>query len=1055
MAITPNDPASFSPILQGYTGQGAFRFWCQTVLPLVYDDSLSYYELLNKVVNYLNNVISDVSQVETNVGEIVESYNDLETYVNSNYLQLVETYNQLENYVNEYFENLDVQNEINDKLDEMASSGALTVLIAPIIPQLVADWLAENITPTSPPVDASLSIQGAAADAKKTGEDITNLKSAITFNDLRTARTLNYLNGFSTTKNLLPSDAIHSGYYVDDSTGELVASDTYAYSDYIEINENGKYKVFQYYSSAWHYLYTFYAFYDSNGEYTHGGAWQSAQTTIDATSGDKYIRVSGPVSPYLNNTPMLYDCNINSAPAATDAYEDYMLTPDVPFYLFENVPFNLVANRYWEIIGERIGYPQGATGWSLTNRMPCNPGDTIIITATVASNYNLFFNTDTDGDVNKSFSVAVGENKLIVPNGAYYFALSNTTVGMNATSIKQNINAEDVRNAIATKAENIATNAQNIATNTQQISNIESTLKDGNKLVDIIPNSYVTVTGDITEYQGWSRTDYIECSDYDQLKVRFTGSSSMYNCFYNENKDFVSKFTLVTGIDNVIAIPDDAHYFILSNATTSMDTYKIWLDVVNLEILGFANPYYNNSALSNMCITYRFDSVTFSHKGQIVTKTWEDLKTALPSAPYFYVDDAKVRDVGHYPVGSIKKLIIDKNGEFKQANDTYDTNNTIIGAIENATDYFAHPTRAFGTLVKFAQRIVFNAPQEVQKEMPLDVVIALDAKEDTLYSTFDDSDFLMGYYSDNHMYGFEVGVETPMTTLALARYDKHMDFDSILCCGDSVLSYDVSIYPEDGSPYTALRQANFMLNRDKLLFVEGNHDRNIVSPVMPTKDFVNLMYRPLKRQDGVHFGGDGRPYFYRDFTDRKIRIVCLDLYDVLPDANYNYHSGYKQNQMEWLANTALNVPDSDWHVLVATHAAPYGESDGMTDNGSAPYNSNVLIGILESFKNGTSVTINSTASITEFPSYSITTNFTNAGNLIGCFVGHNHCDVDLVKNGIHYVSIECGYVEEHDKDYRSPFSYTAIAFDVVVINTTARTVNFHRIGYGNDRNYTY
>ena len=51
MSITPNDPANFTPTMQGYTGQGSFRFWCQTVLPLVYDDSLSYYELLNKVVN--------------------------------------------------------------------------------------------------------------------------------------------------------------------------------------------------------------------------------------------------------------------------------------------------------------------------------------------------------------------------------------------------------------------------------------------------------------------------------------------------------------------------------------------------------------------------------------------------------------------------------------------------------------------------------------------------------------------------------------------------------------------------------------------------------------------------------------------------------------------------------------------------------------------------------------------------------------------------------------------------------------------------------------------
>lgn len=34
-------------------------FWCQKVIPLVYDDSLSYYELLCKVVKYLNDLIDN------------------------------------------------------------------------------------------------------------------------------------------------------------------------------------------------------------------------------------------------------------------------------------------------------------------------------------------------------------------------------------------------------------------------------------------------------------------------------------------------------------------------------------------------------------------------------------------------------------------------------------------------------------------------------------------------------------------------------------------------------------------------------------------------------------------------------------------------------------------------------------------------------------------------------------------------------------------------------------------------------------------------------------
>ena len=34
-----------------------FQFWCYKVLPLVYDDSLSYYEILCKMVDYINNLI--------------------------------------------------------------------------------------------------------------------------------------------------------------------------------------------------------------------------------------------------------------------------------------------------------------------------------------------------------------------------------------------------------------------------------------------------------------------------------------------------------------------------------------------------------------------------------------------------------------------------------------------------------------------------------------------------------------------------------------------------------------------------------------------------------------------------------------------------------------------------------------------------------------------------------------------------------------------------------------------------------------------------------------
>lgn len=52
--------------------------------------------------------------------------------------------------------------------------------IADAASQDVSDWLEDNITqPTNPVIDASLSVSGAAADAKKTGDELSDLKSAI------------------------------------------------------------------------------------------------------------------------------------------------------------------------------------------------------------------------------------------------------------------------------------------------------------------------------------------------------------------------------------------------------------------------------------------------------------------------------------------------------------------------------------------------------------------------------------------------------------------------------------------------------------------------------------------------------------------------------------------------------------------------------------------------------------------------------------------------------------------------------------------------------------
>ena len=56
---------------------GHLHFWCQKVLPLVYDNSLSYYEVLLKLKNKLNEVIDYTNQIPEYIDEKVkESFNE-------------------------------------------------------------------------------------------------------------------------------------------------------------------------------------------------------------------------------------------------------------------------------------------------------------------------------------------------------------------------------------------------------------------------------------------------------------------------------------------------------------------------------------------------------------------------------------------------------------------------------------------------------------------------------------------------------------------------------------------------------------------------------------------------------------------------------------------------------------------------------------------------------------------------------------------------------------------------------------------------------------------
>ena len=66
------------------------KMFCQTVLPIVYDDSLSYQELLYKMIRYINGMREDINHISDNVEQYVRDHLD-DIFINAMYDAETET----------------------------------------------------------------------------------------------------------------------------------------------------------------------------------------------------------------------------------------------------------------------------------------------------------------------------------------------------------------------------------------------------------------------------------------------------------------------------------------------------------------------------------------------------------------------------------------------------------------------------------------------------------------------------------------------------------------------------------------------------------------------------------------------------------------------------------------------------------------------------------------------------------------------------------------------------------------------------------------------------
>lgn len=301
---------------------------------------------------------------------------------------LVKSYKELYGFINTYFDNLDVQKEINKKLDDMSREGTLLNIIKPTVTNETTKWLASNMTnPSSPAIDKSLSVHGAAADAFMTGSLLSSLFSP----------NLNYFR-----ENLGEGITFTDEHYID-ADGAVHVNKDYSYSDYIAVPSRTALQI----KSG---IDTFVCVYNENKEFIYG-YYSNNTKTVNLLDDARYIRYSIVTS------------------------KKYMKAIINPMYTIQS---ELLSNFYHGAFSNTMILPQtmGVTGYyanwdtgklSANNKYLCSPYlralTGTIICDTTPSDDNVFTVSFYDSKYNFISSVY---NKAIVPipRNAYYFCFS-------------------------------------------------------------------------------------------------------------------------------------------------------------------------------------------------------------------------------------------------------------------------------------------------------------------------------------------------------------------------------------------------------------------------------------------------------------------------------------------------------------------------------------------------------------------------------------------------------------------------------------------------------
>lgn len=266
-----------------------------------------------------------------------------------------------------------------------------------------------------------------------------------------------------------------------------------------------------------------------------------------------------------------------------------------------------------------------------------------------------------------------------------------------------------------------------------------------------------------------------------------------------------------------------------------------------------------------------------------------------------------------------------------------------------------------------------------------------------------------------------------------------------LCCGDAGRT-DADTETAARESLAAAEEILAPIGAARLLQAQGEYDGFYGTTQLSQNALYGELFRAQAADAGRCFGGDGS-YFYVDDHAGKVRYIVLNSCwtddSILRTASF----GYGNTQLNWLAQTALTLPESGWGVILAAHVPPVSDSDSTRD-------ASVLLGILSAFGNHAAYS-GTYGTEGEWDYVSVSCDFSGkpAGELIGFFAGHSHTD------SIVTADVPCALVTVASDgiltDDRTAGTVTEHVMDFVTVNRSTKTVSLTRLGAGADRSYSY